>query len=117
MSAAPPSLDLDAYFARIGYSGPRTTTYATLAGIHASHAQTIPFENLDILLGRRIAIDLPSIERKLVHDRRGVRTSGVIVEVEAYIGESDPACHAARGPMTRNASLYDPTGYAYVYVI
>lgn len=52
----------------------------------------------------------------LVHDRRGVRTSGVIVEVEAYIGESDPACHAARGPTTRNAPLYGPPGYAYVYL-
>jgi DNA-3-methyladenine glycosylase len=52
----------------------------------------------------------------LVHDRRGVRTSGVIVEVEAYIGESDPACHAAPGPTRRNAPLYGPPGFAYVYL-
>src|SRR5947209_11233387 len=52
----------------------------------------------------------------LVHDRRGVRTSGVIVEVEAYIGESDPACHAAPGPTPRNAPLYGPPGLAYVYL-
>ncbi|MES1256443.1 MAG: DNA-3-methyladenine glycosylase [Acidobacteriota bacterium] len=52
----------------------------------------------------------------LVHERRGVRTSGVIVEVEAYIGESDPACHAAPGPTHRNAPLYGPPGYAYVYL-
>ena len=52
----------------------------------------------------------------LVHDRRGVRTSGVIVEVEAYIGESDPACHAAPGPTRRNAPLYGPPGHAYVYL-
>ncbi len=70
MSAAP-SLDLDAYFARIGYMGSREVSLDTLDGIHRHHAQTIPFENLDIQLGRRIAIDLPSIERKLVHDRRG----------------------------------------------
>ena len=43
-----------------------------------------------------VARDL--IGKVLVHVRRGVRTSGVIVEVEAYIGESDPACHAAPGP-------------------
>ncbi len=48
--------------------------------------------------------------------RRGVRTSGVIVEAEAYIGESDPACHAAPGPTRRNAPLYGPPGYAYVYL-
>jgi DNA-3-methyladenine glycosylase len=52
----------------------------------------------------------------LVHNRRGVRTSGVIVEVEAYVGESDPACHAAPGPTRRNAPLYGPPGHAYVYL-
>jgi DNA-3-methyladenine glycosylase len=52
----------------------------------------------------------------LVHNRRGVRTSGVIVEVEAYIGESDPACHAAPGPTRRNAPLYGAPGHAYVYL-
>jgi DNA-3-methyladenine glycosylase len=52
----------------------------------------------------------------LVHNRRGVRTSGVIVEVEAYIGESDPACHAAPGLTRRNAPLYGVPGHAYVYL-
>ena len=52
----------------------------------------------------------------LVHNRRGVRTSGVIVEAEAYIGESDPACHAAAGPTPRNAPLYGVPGHAYVYL-
>jgi len=52
----------------------------------------------------------------LVHNRRGAVTSGVIVEVEAYVGESDPACHAAPGPTKRNAPLYGPPGYAYVYL-
>jgi DNA-3-methyladenine glycosylase len=51
----------------------------------------------------------------LVHEVRGHRTSGVIVEAEAYIGESDPACHAACGPTRRNAPLYGPPGRAYVY--
>jgi DNA-3-methyladenine glycosylase len=64
-----------------------------------------------------VARDL--IGKVLVHRGRGVRgvlTSGVIVEVEAYIGESDPACHAAPGRTTRNAPLYGPPGYAYVYL-
>jgi len=52
----------------------------------------------------------------LVHDRRGVRTSGMIVEVEAYIGESDPACHAAPGPTRRNQIMYGEPGHAYVYL-
>jgi DNA-3-methyladenine glycosylase len=52
----------------------------------------------------------------LVHRTAGGVTAGMIVEVEAYIGESDPACHAAPGPTTRNAPLYGPPGFAYVYL-
>jgi DNA-3-methyladenine glycosylase len=61
-----------------------------------------------------VARDL--IGRVLVHDSPAGTTSGAIVEVEAYIGESDPACHAAPGPTLRNAPLYGPPGFAYVYL-
>ena len=61
-----------------------------------------------------VARDL--LGKVLVHRRRGTITSGAIVEVEAYIGESDPACHAAPGPTRRNAPLYGPPGFAYVYL-
>jgi DNA-3-methyladenine glycosylase len=61
-----------------------------------------------------VARDL--LGKVLVHVRRGVTTSGTIVEVEAYIGEDDPACHAAPGPTRRNAPLYGAPGHAYVYL-
>ena len=47
---------------------------------------------------------------------RRTRTSGIIVEAEAYIGEDDGACHAACGPTARNAPLYGDPGRAYVYL-
>jgi DNA-3-methyladenine glycosylase len=56
------------------------------------------------------------IGKVLVHEVRGRPTAGVIVEAEAYIGESDPACHAAPGRTKRNAPLYGPPGRSYVYL-
>jgi DNA-3-methyladenine glycosylase len=61
-----------------------------------------------------VARDL--LGKVLVHRRGACTTSGVIVEVEAYVGESDPACHAAPGPTRRNRPLYGPPGYSYVYL-
>jgi DNA-3-methyladenine glycosylase len=52
----------------------------------------------------------------LVHRGPDGVTAGMIVETEAYIGEDDPACHAAPGPTERNAPLYGIPGHAYVYL-
>jgi DNA-3-methyladenine glycosylase len=56
------------------------------------------------------------IGKVLVHRTAEGLAAGAIVEVEAYIGESDPACHAAPGPTPRNEPLYGPPGVAYVYL-
>jgi N-hydroxyarylamine O-acetyltransferase len=64
-------LDLEAYFERIRYAGTRAVSVDTLVALHVAHATTIPFENLDILLGRDIRLDLGSLHRKLVLEGRG----------------------------------------------
>jgi N-hydroxyarylamine O-acetyltransferase len=63
--------NLSAYFERIGYTGPRTATADTLRSLHRLHPQAIAFENLDSLLGRTPRLDLDSLVRKLVTERRG----------------------------------------------
>lgn len=63
--------DLDAYFARTGYTGPREPTLAVLHAVTLHHATSIPFENLDVLLGRGISLAPEAIFQKLVRDRRG----------------------------------------------
>jgi N-hydroxyarylamine O-acetyltransferase len=65
------AVDLDAYFARIGYAGPRTVTVATLHAISAAHTKTIPFNNLAVLLGQPIKLDAASLALKLIKEGRG----------------------------------------------
>lgn len=64
-------LDLHAYLGRIGYTGPAEASGKTLAALHRAHLAAIPFENLDIMLGRGVKVDLESIQAKLVHAKRG----------------------------------------------
>ncbi len=65
------AFDLNAYFTRIAYLGPRSTSLAVLADIIACHSATIPFENIDVFLGRPIPIDAASVAAKLVGAGRG----------------------------------------------
>lgn len=65
------SFDLDAYFERIGYTGERTPTLATLAALHTRHTEAISFENLDPLMGRPVRVDAESLQQKMVQDGRG----------------------------------------------
>jgi N-hydroxyarylamine O-acetyltransferase len=63
--------DIDDYCMRIRYSGPREPTAEALRGIVAGHTAAIPFENIDVLAKRQIRLDLPSLLKKLVNNRRG----------------------------------------------
>ena len=67
----PAPLDIDAYFDRIHWTGSVRPDYATLAGLLRAHMRRIPFENLDVLLGRPIRLDPEGLQDKLVRQRRG----------------------------------------------
>ncbi|HTI71543.1 MAG TPA: arylamine N-acetyltransferase [Candidatus Limnocylindria bacterium] len=64
-------LDVRAYLARIGYSGDLSPTAEVLFALHHAHVTSVPFENLDVYLGKGIRIDLASVQAKIVQARRG----------------------------------------------
>ena len=64
---------------------------------------------------RRVAREL--LGKILVRDGEGMRLAARIVEVEAYLGENDPAAHAWAGNTPRTSVLFGPPGFAYVYFI
>ena len=65
------SVNLDAYFKRIGYAGARDASLATLRKLHRLHPQAIAFENLDPLLKRPVKLDAAALNAKLVNGGRG----------------------------------------------
>jgi N-hydroxyarylamine O-acetyltransferase len=65
------NLNLEAYLHRLSYDGPREPSFALLDAIVSLHAAAIPYENIDVLLKRRVRLDVASLQQKLVHARRG----------------------------------------------
>jgi N-hydroxyarylamine O-acetyltransferase len=68
---AAPAVDLDRYFARVGYRGPRTADLATLKALHELQPATIPFEGIGALLGRGIDLAPAAVDGKLLGTTRG----------------------------------------------
>ncbi|MDH4065168.1 MAG: arylamine N-acetyltransferase [Acidobacteriota bacterium] len=64
-------MEVETYLARIGYAGPKTPTLAMLRSLHRQHMLAVPFENLDIPLGRRITLDISALWAKVVVSKRG----------------------------------------------
>ena len=75
-------VDLDAYFARIGYDGPRAPTLDTLKEIVLSQQMSIAFENLSSFSGLAVLLDPALIEQKIIRDGRG----GYCSEQNRYLG-------------------------------
>lgn len=109
---------ISAYFARIGYSGPRAPSLGLLRELHARHPARIAFECLDPFLGRLVSLDPEAITDKLVGSRRGGychEHNGLFYDVLAQLGFRvtahggrvlwmDPARDA---PLTHRLTLVD----------
>lgn len=63
--------DLSTYLHRLNYTGPLDPSAETLRALHLAHLLAVPFENLDIPLGRAIVLDEAALYRKIVNGRRG----------------------------------------------
>ena len=111
-------MDLDAYFARIGYDGAVEPSLPVLNGIVRAHVQSIPFENLDVLQGRPIELSGAALERKLVHARRGgycFEQNGLLLHVLQSIG-FDVAPLSARVRYGRPAGVTPPRSHLFLRV-
>jgi N-hydroxyarylamine O-acetyltransferase len=64
-------MDIDAYLSRIAYDGPMRKDLSTMAALHRAHLRAIPYENLDVQLGRPVTIERPAIYEKIVTHKRG----------------------------------------------
>lgn len=65
------TMDVSAYLQRIKYTGDLKPDLKTLCALHLAHLQSVPFENLDVHLGRPITLDLTRLFDKIVRCRRG----------------------------------------------
>lgn len=83
------AFELEPYLERIAYRGARTPTLAALHALTEAHAQAIPFENLDVMLGKPIRLDLEAVFEKLVRARRGgycFEQNGLFLHVLTQLG-------------------------------
>ena len=104
-------VDVDRYLERIGYSGSLKPTEETLAGLHLAHAEAIPFENLDIHLGKPISGDIEALFDKMVVCRRGgycFEQNGLLSAMLEKLGFN---LRRAMGRTTFNSPVPRPRGH------
>lgn len=112
-------MDSEAYLQRIAYDGPRTPDARTLHALQLAHLLAVPFENLDIAMGRPLALDEATLFAKIIARRRGgicyelnglfaalLRSLGFQV---AYLSASDAHDDGAYGPDFDHLALLVPT--------
>lgn len=109
------SLDLNDYFVRIGLE---PVTEPTLEALHAltfAHSSSIPFENIDILLGRMISLEQAALHRKLIAQARGgycFEQNGLFLDVLSRLGYAVRPLRA--GVRLGRDSRAEPVGHTHL---
>ncbi len=80
-------------------------------------AKRYPKLNRDFFERPTLQVARELLGKQIVFNGNGQKLSARIVEVEAYIGKNDPACHASKGKTNRTAVMFGPGGISYVYFI
>lgn len=83
------TIDLEAYNKRIGFDGEPVPNLATLSELVFRHVCSIPFENVDVLLGKPINLDIASLQKKMILSKRGgycYEQNGLFAEVLLAMG-------------------------------
>lgn len=95
-----PKVNLNAYFERIGFAGSIAPTVGTLDQLVQLHPATIPFENLDALVGETVLLDQASLERKLLAEARGGHGFEHNLLLLGILGELDYTARAVPAAVT-----------------
>ena len=98
-----------AYLTRLGVAAPEAPTLTALVALHRAHLMTVPFESLDIALGRPIRLDLGSLLSKVVEARRGgycYELNGLFAALLRHLGYAVDLVSAR--VMTADGELTDP---------
>jgi N-hydroxyarylamine O-acetyltransferase len=108
--------DLDAYFSRIGFSDERVPTVQTLAALHRGHTTSIPFENLEIMLGRPIILDLDTLQDRMIRHNRGGYCYEHVTVFAAALERLGFRFTALAGRVTLGAGSMRPRTHALIVV-
>ncbi len=82
-------MDVEKYLNRIKYKGFPKADFDTLRQLHLHHLLNVPFENLDIHLGRKIVLEPEVLYKKIVESRRGgfcYEMNGLFYEIITFLG-------------------------------
>ncbi|MFI9235355.1 arylamine N-acetyltransferase [Streptomyces sp. NPDC053079] len=109
-------LDLDAYLDHIGYHGERAPTLDVLRALHRGHVTSIPFENLNAVLGVPVLLDVESVQDKLVRGGRGGYCFEHVVLFAAVLERLGFEFSAMSGRVTLGADKILPATHALLAV-